>query len=118
VLIEGSESGHNGNCTDPSGCAHNMYISQAVTKLTAQFSDSHHASSGHLLESRARQNHILYNRLMDEADGTSSYAIDLPNGGTSFVMAMSYSRARTPRTPPLSRTPRRATRIQIRTCTW
>jgi hypothetical protein len=31
-------------------------------------------------------NFILYNRLMDEGDGTSSYTLDLPNGGTSFVI--------------------------------
>lgn len=86
VLIEGSEFGHNGNCLDPSGCAHNLYISQSVTRLTMRFSYSHHASSGHVLKSRARENHILYNRLMDEADGTSSYTIDLPNGGQSFLI--------------------------------
>jgi hypothetical protein len=86
VLIEGSELGRNGNCIDPSGCAHNMYLSQAVTRLTLRFSHSHHAASGHLVKSRARENHILYNRIMDEADGTSSYAIDLPNGGTSYLI--------------------------------
>jgi MYXO-CTERM domain-containing protein len=86
VLIESSEFGHNGNCIDPSGCAHNMYISGSTTKLTVRFSYSHHASSGHLIKSRAQENYILYNRIMDEADGTSSYAIDLPNGGTSFVI--------------------------------
>jgi hypothetical protein len=86
VLIEHSEFGRNGNCTDPSGCAHNMYISQATTKLTVRFSYSHHSTSGHLIKSRARENHILYNRLMDEADGKSSYDIDLPNGGTTFII--------------------------------
>jgi len=29
------------------------------------------------VKSRARENRILYNRIMDEADGTSSYVIDL-----------------------------------------
>jgi hypothetical protein len=41
---------------------------------------------GHNVKSRARTNHIAYNRIMDERDGRSSYAIDLPNGGLSFVI--------------------------------
>jgi hypothetical protein len=63
-----------------------MYISGATTKLIVRFTYSHHSSSGHLIKSRARENYILYNRLMDEVDGTSSYNIDLPNGGTTFVI--------------------------------
>jgi hypothetical protein len=31
-------------------------------------------------------NTILYNRIMDEADGAASYEIDLPNGGTSYII--------------------------------
>jgi len=34
-------------------------------------------------KSRAYENVILYNRIMDEPDGTSSYNIDLPNGSLS-----------------------------------
>jgi hypothetical protein len=51
-----------------------------------QFCYSHHAIIGHLVKSRALENYILYNRLMDELDGTSSYSIDLPNGGLSYVI--------------------------------
>jgi hypothetical protein len=32
------------------------------------------------------ESYILYNRIMDEATGTSSYAIDLPNGGIAYVI--------------------------------
>ena len=38
------------------------------------------------MKSRATENHILYNRLSDEATGTGSYELDLPNGGTSYVI--------------------------------
>ena len=62
-----------------------MYIGHEK-KFTLRWSSSHHAKVGHLVKSRADENHILYNRLMDEADGTSSYAINLPNGGTSYVI--------------------------------
>ena len=85
VLIEHSEFARNGNCIDPSGCAHNMYISGSVTKFTLRYSYSHDATDGHLVKSRARENHILYNRLTGES-GTASYEINLPNAGTSYVI--------------------------------
>jgi hypothetical protein len=85
VLIEYSEFARNGNCIDPNGCAHNIYVSN-TTRFTLRYSYSHHASSGHLVKSRAQENHILYNRIMDEADGNSSFVIDLPNGGLSYIV--------------------------------
>jgi hypothetical protein len=85
VLIEYSEFGHNGNCNDPAGCAHNIYMGN-TDRFILRHSYSHHASSGHTVKSRAKENYILYNRIMDEADGTSSYTIDLPNGGLSYIV--------------------------------
>ena len=82
ILVEGSEFANNGA---GDGYSHNMYIGHEK-KFTLRWSYSHHAKVGHIVKSRADQNFILYNRLMDEADGTSSYTIDLPNGGTSFVI--------------------------------
>jgi hypothetical protein len=83
VLIEYSEFGNNGY---GDGYSHNMYLSGNVTSFTLRFCYSHHARVGHIVKSRAQVNFILYNRLMDEGDGTSSYTLDLPNGGTSFVI--------------------------------
>jgi hypothetical protein len=85
VLIEYTEFARNGNCDDPSGCAHNIYIDN-TDRFTLRYSYSHHASIGHLVKSRAAENYILYNRIMDEAGGTSSYQIDLPNGGLSYIV--------------------------------
>jgi hypothetical protein len=82
ILIEFTEFAHNGQ---GDGYSHNMYIGHARS-LTVRYCYSHHARTGHNLKSRAHENHILYNRIMDEADGTSSYAIDLPNGGRSFII--------------------------------
>lgn len=84
VLIEYSEFARNGGCAAGFGCSHNMYIDAA--RLTLRYSYSHHARIGHLVKSRARENYILYNRIMDEVDGTSSYVIDLPNGGLSYIV--------------------------------
>ena len=82
VLVESCEFHHNGA---GDGYSHNFYIGR-VRSFTLQFCSSHHAKTGHLVKSRAQNNFILYNRLMDEADGNSSYVIDLPNGGKSFII--------------------------------
>jgi hypothetical protein len=85
VLIEYSEFNHNGLGLPP-GFTHNMYINEATTRFTLRYSYSHHAVIGHNVKSRAQENHILYNRIMDEQTGTSSYSIDLPNTGRSFII--------------------------------
>jgi hypothetical protein len=79
VLIENCEFAFNGSGT---GKTHNIYIG-SVGRFTLRNSYSHNALSGHLLKSRARENYILHNRLFE---GSSSYAIDLPNGGYGRVM--------------------------------
>ena len=82
VLIEFSEFAFNGF---GDGQSHNVYISNVGT-LIFRYNYSHHAKIGHLLKSRAAQNFILYNRFSDETTGTSSYQIDLPNGGLSYII--------------------------------
>lgn len=82
ILIEYSEFDHNGA---GDGFSHNLYIGH-VNKLTFRFNYSHHTFIGHNLKSRANENYILYNRIMDEEDGQSSRLIDLSNGGFSIVM--------------------------------
>jgi hypothetical protein len=85
LLIEYSEFARNGGCENGFGCSHNMYIGH-TERFTLRYSYSHHARIGHTVKSRALENRILYNRIMDEADGTSSYIIDLPNGGLSYII--------------------------------
>ena len=82
IIIEYSEFARNGA---GSGQTHNIYIG-AVRSFTLRYSYSHHAHIGHNVKSRAARNLILYNRIMDEETGDSSYGIDLPSGGLSFVI--------------------------------
>jgi hypothetical protein len=82
VVVEHSEFARNGA---GDGASHNLYIG-TVRSFTLRYSYSHHALVGHNVKSRAIKNYILYNRIADEQDGRASYAIDLPNGGLSFVM--------------------------------
>ncbi len=82
IVIEQSEFAHNGY---GDGQSHNIYVGR-VRSLTVKFSALHHANVGHNLKSRALTNHILYNRIVDEADGKASYEVDLPDGGLAYLI--------------------------------
>lgn len=81
VLIEFSEFAWNGF---GDGYSHNIYIGH-VGKFTLRFSYSHDARTGHLVKSRAAENHILYNRLSTETSN-ASMEIDIPNGGDAYII--------------------------------
>ena len=91
ILIERTEFGHNG--AGGEGQTHNLYIGKARS-LTFRYSYSHDANIGHNLKSRALTNTIVYSRFSSTnpgekgstASGQPSYEIDLPNGGTSYVI--------------------------------
>jgi MYXO-CTERM domain-containing protein len=82
ILIESSEFDRNGA---GDGYSHNLYINH-VARLVFRYNYSHRALVGHLLKTRAAENHILYNRLSGEAEGTQSYELDVPNGGLTYVI--------------------------------
>jgi MYXO-CTERM domain-containing protein len=82
IIIEHSEFNHNGA---GDGYSHNLYINH-VAKLTFRYNWSHRSVIGHLLKSRAAENYVLYNRITSEADGHSSYELDFPNGGKTYVI--------------------------------
>lgn len=83
VVIENSEFNHNG--LGRAGYTHNMYIGR-VARFTLRSSYSHHAVIGHNVKTRAAENYILYNRIMDETTGNASYQIDVPNGGLTYII--------------------------------
>src|SRR5262249_34340463 len=83
VTIETSEFSSSRAPSDHLG--HNIYMGN-IRSFTLQFSYAHHATIGHNVKTRARTNFILYNRIMDEDTGLSSYAIDIPNGGRSYII--------------------------------
>ena len=82
VMIEYSEFAYNGL---GNGKTHNIYIG-AINKFSLRFSNSHHARVGHNVKSRARENFISYNRIMDESGGNASYQLDFSNGGTAYLV--------------------------------
>lgn len=81
LLIEYSEFRNNSY----DGFSHNLYINN-IGQLTFRYNySSRTTADGHLLKSRAKKNVILYNRLTAETS-MSSYEINLPNGGESYVI--------------------------------
>ena len=82
IIIENTEFAYNGF---GDGYSHNLYINH-VRSLKFRFCYSHHAVIGHNFKSRAYNNYIEYNRIMDENTGNSSMLIDLPNGGNNYII--------------------------------
>lgn len=91
LVIENSEFGYNGF---GDGQSHNLYVGH-IKKLTVIGSYLHHAKVGHLLKSRAAENHIFYNRLTDETGGSASYELEFPNGGLAYVVGNIIQQAST-----------------------
>lgn len=82
ILIEYTEFGNNGS---GDGQSHNLYINN-IDSLIFRYNYSHHAHVGHELKSRAHVNVIEYNRFSNEAEGDASRELDLPNGGTTYLI--------------------------------
>lgn len=82
VLVEYSEFSRNGA---GDGQSHNLYIGN-IAKFTMRYCYSHEAVQGHTLKSRAKENYILYNRIMSETGGVTSYEVDFPNGGLIYMI--------------------------------
>jgi len=82
IIIEYTEFSTNGF---GDGYTHNLYINNIDT-LVFRYNYTHHCNIGHEIKSRAHVNYIMYNRISNEATGNASREIDLPNGGTSYVI--------------------------------
>ena len=85
VLIDDCEIDHNSTDTATHGkLGHNLYIGR-IGSFALHNSYVHDGSQGHLVKSRARENYIIGNRLIDRQGG-SSYLIDLPDGGNAQII--------------------------------
>ena len=63
---------------------HLLYVGQiARFTLTGHL---HQGFRGHLVKSRARENHVSYNLIVDGAGGRASYELEFPNAGAAFVI--------------------------------
>jgi hypothetical protein len=70
---------------DKSDPHHLLYVG-GIGKFVLRGSRFQNGNYGHLVKSRARENHILYNMLVDGAGGRASYELEFPNGGLAYVI--------------------------------
>lgn len=91
ITIRHSEFARNGY---GDGLSHAIYINH-VAQLTVTDSYFHDTKIGHHLKSRAAATVITNNIFDDGVGGTSSYAVDLPNGGNALVEGNWFRQAAT-----------------------
>lgn len=82
IFISDSEFSRNGKC-EPA-CAHGIYIGE-VALLHVERSKFTETKTAHDIKSRAVRTELIGNEITDGENGTSSYLVELPNGG-SLVM--------------------------------
>jgi hypothetical protein len=82
IFIIDSEFSRNGKC-EPD-CAHGIYINE-VALLHVERSKFTETKTAHNIKSRALRTELVGNEISDGEKGTSSYLVELPNGG-SLVM--------------------------------
>lgn len=82
IRISDSEFIRNGSCEK--ACAHGVYIG-AIALLHIERSRFTETRVGHHIKSRALSTRLFANQITDGESGTSSYLVDIPNGG-SLVM--------------------------------
>jgi hypothetical protein len=68
------------------GQLHHLLYVGAIKRFALSGSRFAQGYLGHLVKSRARENHVRYNMLVDGAEGRSSYELEFPNGGIAYVV--------------------------------
>src|SRR6266446_5598677 len=82
VLIRNSDFDKNGICEG--ACAHGIYIDK-VDLLRVDNSYFSGTRQGHSIKSRALRTEVIGCTIVDGPEGTSSYLIEIPNGGAVVV---------------------------------
>lgn len=68
------------------GTLHHLLYVGRIGKLTLTGSRFQQGYRGHLVKSRARENHVFYNLLYDGPQGQASYELEFPEGGLAYVV--------------------------------
>ena len=82
VTVRDSEFDRNGTCAG--ACAHAIYVGN-VDLLRVENSHFSNTRQAHSIKSRALRTEVTGCTIVDGQDGTSSYLIDVPNGGALIV---------------------------------
>ena len=79
IVIRNSRFERNGTCER--ACAHGIYIG-GIKMLRVENSTFLGTKQGHHIKSRATRTEVIGCEISDGPEGTGSYEIDIPNGGT------------------------------------
>jgi len=82
IIIRNSYFKGNGNCI--AACAHGIYANR-IARLRVEHSEFVAQHVGHHIKSRAAVTQITDNLIQDGPDGSTSYLVDLPNGGSAHI---------------------------------
>ena len=82
IRVSGSTFEDNGICGG--SCAHAIYVGH-FKLLRVEHSRFLRTHDGHSIKSRALRTEVIDDDIADGPDGTSSYLIDLPNGGSALI---------------------------------
>ena len=83
------------------GDLHHLLYVGAIGKFVLRGSRFSGGYLGHLVKSRARENHVLYNMLIDGEGGRASYELEFPNGGLAFVIGNAIGQSATTDNPAI-----------------
>ena len=83
IIVRNSQFERNGTCV--SACAHGIYANH-IARLVVSHSRFLETRAGHHIKSRALRTDITDNRIEDGPNGTSSYLVDIPNGGSLILV--------------------------------
>ncbi|MBF0336042.1 MAG: hypothetical protein HQL40_20805 [Alphaproteobacteria bacterium] len=97
IAIDHTEFARNGT---GNGYTHALYVNK-IAKLSVTDSYFHDTNEGHHIKSRAFATVVENSRLIDGLGGTSSYSVDLPNGGDALLRGNLMVQAATGGNPTL-----------------
>ena len=82
IVIRDSAFIRNGSCE--SGCAHGIYVGP-LALLRVERSRFFETKQAHSIKSRAQRTEVIGCDIADGAEGTSSYSVEVPNGGAVLL---------------------------------
>ncbi|GAC1345352.1 MAG: hypothetical protein NVSMB18_24890 [Acetobacteraceae bacterium] len=82
-------------------CAHGVYVGH-LDRLVVERSRFLRTQAGHAIKSRAQRTEVSNCTIRDEAEGTSSYAVEAPNGGALLVRGNTIQKGRQSGNPAIA----------------
>ena len=84
ILVKDSLFDRNGNCTNSGGCAHGLYVGPTAL-LRIERTTFTGTRQGHHIKSRAQRTEVIGCTIRDGDEGTASYLVEAPVGGSLVV---------------------------------